>query len=591
MLNYNRLKKDQILFLFNNRCKAHNMRYTEHPSCYEKEKPDCSLVNERVGFLDLECVVPDTLILTQQGLKEISHIHIGERVLTHKNRWQKVTKVFKKEVDEEMQHIGTSKAPTLHITGEHPLYVVDAPINSRGCVSFSERLSFSNPYFLESKKVSTQHLTVNIKPEKSIWKDIKSINVGKKPKSDHHNTSNVSEEIEVSDDFLRLIGLFLGDGYCNENSIELSPSEKDDKFIEIASNEFTRINAKFKISQSNQSKKLKRFNVNNKQLASFFKLFYNDEKEKFLPIKWLNLPEERFMCIIEGLLLSGGSKYKQKVALTNTAKQLMEQIYTRLLYTGSRVRLYKYPSTSKGKIQGRVIKGVKDVYILSFYEEKQRRTFDVLDYRFNKISGIEKSHYKGVVYNLAVEEDESYIANGVTVHNCSNLDANWGIILSYAIKVKDSDKIYQGVINKSDVTKFHADQTDKRILTQLIKDLQNFDRIVAHFGRRFDIPYMRTRALMMGLDFPAFGSIKNDDTWVFAKKKLKLNSNRLDTIEMALFGEAKKTRLMSKYWIGAARGDTDALKYIVDHNVQDVLTLERIWYKLRDYASVTNCSI
>jgi uncharacterized protein YprB with RNaseH-like and TPR domain len=174
---------------------------------------------------------------------------------------------------------------------------------------------------------------------------------------------------------------------------------------------------------------------------------------------------------------------------------------------------------------------------------------------------------------------------------CSNLDANWGIILSYCIKVKDSDKIYQGVINKSDVAKFHADQTDKRILTQLIKDLQNFDRIVAHFGRRFDIPYMRTRALMMGLDFPAFGSIKNDDTWVFAKKKLKLNSNRLDTIEMALFGEAKKTRLMSKYWIGAARGDTDALKYIVDHNIQDVLTLERIWYKLRDFSSCTNCSI
>lgn len=174
---------------------------------------------------------------------------------------------------------------------------------------------------------------------------------------------------------------------------------------------------------------------------------------------------------------------------------------------------------------------------------------------------------------------------------CSNLDANWGIVLSWCIKEKGSNKIYSDIITKKDVEKFPTDQTDKRIVTHLIQEIQNFDRIVAHFGRRFDIPYMRTRALIMGLDFPAFGSIKNDDTWVFAKKKLKLNSNRLDTIEMALFGEAKKTKLMSKYWIGAARGDADCLKYIMEHNIQDVLTLERIWFKLKDFSSNTSCSI
>jgi uncharacterized protein YprB with RNaseH-like and TPR domain len=173
----------------------------------------------------------------------------------------------------------------------------------------------------------------------------------------------------------------------------------------------------------------------------------------------------------------------------------------------------------------------------------------------------------------------------------SNLNANWGIILSYCIKVKDSDKIYQGVISKADVTSYRADQTDRRIVEELIKDLESFDRLVTHYGRKFDIPYIRTRALSMNINFPGFGSIKNDDTWCMARKKLRLHSNRLDVIEEALFGSSQKTKLVSKYWIGASRGDTKDLKYILEHNIFDVLALEKIWYKLQEYVSKTNCSI
>jgi len=173
----------------------------------------------------------------------------------------------------------------------------------------------------------------------------------------------------------------------------------------------------------------------------------------------------------------------------------------------------------------------------------------------------------------------------------SNLDANWGIMLSYCIKDKDSNRIYSSVITKRDIGKYNADQTDKRIITKLIKDLKRFDRIVTHYGRRFDIPYIRTRALIMRISFPFFGSIQNDDTWVIARRKLKLNSNRLATIEKALIGKGTKTHLEPKYWIAGARGDKKALEYILDHNIKDVLALEKIWYKLRDFVSKTNCSI
>ena len=34
------------------------------------------------------------------------------------------------------------------------------------------------------------------------------------------------------------------------------------------------------------------------------------------------------------------------------------------------------------------------------------------------IDNIERYNYKGITYNLEVEDDNSYIANGVVVHNC-----------------------------------------------------------------------------------------------------------------------------------------------------------------------------
>lgn len=38
-----------------------------------------------------------------------------------------------------------------------------------------------------------------------------------------------------------------------------------------------------------------------------------------------------------------------------------------------------------------------------------------------KITAIKKKHITGKLYNLAVENDETYIANGIVVHNCRSL--------------------------------------------------------------------------------------------------------------------------------------------------------------------------
>ena len=53
MLNLRKLKKDEIIWMFEHKCK-HKHNFLEHPKCYENEKPSSSPINEKIGYLDIE---------------------------------------------------------------------------------------------------------------------------------------------------------------------------------------------------------------------------------------------------------------------------------------------------------------------------------------------------------------------------------------------------------------------------------------------------------------------------------------------------------------------------------------------------------
>ena len=53
MLNLRKLKKDEIIWMFEHKCK-HGHNFLEHPKCYENEKPSSSPINEKIGYLDIE---------------------------------------------------------------------------------------------------------------------------------------------------------------------------------------------------------------------------------------------------------------------------------------------------------------------------------------------------------------------------------------------------------------------------------------------------------------------------------------------------------------------------------------------------------
>jgi len=170
----------------------------------------------------------------------------------------------------------------------------------------------------------------------------------------------------------------------------------------------------------------------------------------------------------------------------------------------------------------------------------------------------------------------------------SNLDANFGIMLSYAILDGTDGTITGSVISAGDIAKAKPGQEDRRITQLCIADLQRFDRIVGYYSKRFDVPYVRTRALIDHLPFPAWGSIIHTDLYDVIKRKFKLHSNRLENACRVLLGTTNKTHIDTTFWRGGVRGDSKSLKYIWDHNTADVVDLKALYDKTIEFVNLTD---
>lgn len=168
-----------------------------------------------------------------------------------------------------------------------------------------------------------------------------------------------------------------------------------------------------------------------------------------------------------------------------------------------------------------------------------------------------------------------------------NFKANYGILLTYAIKEYHKAEILSGKITTEEVrSKF----LDKELTKRLLKDFSIFDVVVTYYGSRCDLPYMRTRALRWKLKFPSYGYKKHIDMYYLVKAKLSLNKNSLQNA-CALLGIKGKNHVFGDVWLRAVTGHQPSIDYIHDHNLRDVIILEKLYDRMITFSAKTNRSI
>lgn len=164
---------------------------------------------------------------------------------------------------------------------------------------------------------------------------------------------------------------------------------------------------------------------------------------------------------------------------------------------------------------------------------------------------------------------------------CTNLNADWGYVLSVAWKWYGEDKVWVKSIDTTGV--YNDDRTnDVGVVKYFAAVMEGADAQVTWYGKRFDLPYMQARLVYHGL--PPMPEVPHVDGWAIAKYKLKLSSNRLANLENFLGITGYKTPVGGKNWQKAAAGYPDAMAYVVEHNKKDVELTEMVYDRLKPFA-------
>lgn len=122
---------------------------------------------------------------------------------------------------------------------------------------------------------------------------------------------------------------------------------------------------------------------------------------------------------------------------------------------------------------------------------------------------------------------------------------------------------------------------DRALVAEIWKILDEADIVVAHNGDRFDIRKINARFIYHG--FPPPSPYKTIDTLKVARKYFMFDSNRLNDVGSYLGVGNKLPHMGFKMWQDCMQGDMAAWNMMKKYNIQDVVLLEKVYYKERSW--------
>lgn len=126
--------------------------------------------------------------------------------------------------------------------------------------------------------------------------------------------------------------------------------------------------------------------------------------------------------------------------------------------------------------------------------------------------------------------------------------------------------------------------TEAVLLEPLMEALDDADIVVAHNGAKFDLPTIQGRALVAGFKPPS--PYKIVDTVLVARYEFNFPSNSLEYLS-GILGVDKKDGHKNfpgfELWAECLKGNPEAWAEMKTYNIQDIVTLEQIYLKMRPW--------
>jgi len=386
--------------------------------------------NSEVTYVE-GCFTKGTLISTNPDFKPIEEIKPGDKVLTHKGEYKQVYFTQVREYSGNLYKIKVYGSPNeeLEVTEEHPFL----------CVRRTRKDERNKKWKLEWVRAKDlREGDYLVTPINKIVENKDSYEI-----EITVNKKRIKRKVPLTKEFFRLVGYYLAEGSISKKSyLRFSFGLHEEHLVEDVKQLLRKC---FGVNKFYEfvHKKYKGVDVvvASSELCRIFEIFGTSSESKKIP-HWMMLenPEKQKELII-GLFRGDGNYYKKRVKngwlkeifrINTTSFILAKQVREILLRLGIASFInVRDRRKEKRKIMytigigGEFLKPFGDLVGIKVEEKingKKRASMFYVDkdYIYAPIRKISKRFVNNIkVYNFGVLEDESYVANGFAVHNCT----------------------------------------------------------------------------------------------------------------------------------------------------------------------------
>lgn len=427
---------------------------------------------EKFGHPDVIWASPDcfpagALIWTDKGYKNVEDINCFDNVLTHKNRYRKVY-ATQKTNKHDLYKIKISGCEPVNVTSEHPYYVrkkkdIYGVINGK-----KYRVTdLCEPEWIKAKDLTKEYrvgIPINTNSIIPEWNGCVYYTKNLYGITSSRIVNNYSKYMS-DPDFWWLVGRYFGDGYMSKEkaTIEICCAHEED--VEIAP-VLNRLQIKYtkRIKPTTTS-----FIISSKELCTFLEQFGVGAKNKSITPTILDLPVNLLKQFVDGYISADGHwnySYKNPCCtITTISKKLAYGFQMCILKAYKRYGSLIVRNNTNNNICGRKV-NTNIAYTVGFYRDETNRLQYCIEDNIAWVNIREVKHlpsHQTSVYNISVEEDESYTANNIIVHNCSSYS------VAAISRHRRKNKVTGNLDPISDYAKF-CDETNKHMI-ELIKEL------------------------------------------------------------------------------------------------------------------------
>ncbi len=402
-------------------CTGYTCPGISHHLARELKLPD-NLIH--ANLLGMGCFPKGHAVMCEDGIKDISTIHVEDKVWGHDGKPHRVSSIFARPYNGALVVVKPRHLPIMAVTPDHPFLVVRSKMYD-GALARPHKLRKWdwNPQWVKAKDLrKTDFLLIPIAKSNYVSSlrvsdflpviEIKGMayttqRSNLRPDVVHRTTAKPIRNELLTADFMRLCGLFIAEGNAaiygkNRSLITFSYSETEKELI----NETIQTLASLGLAAKVVPNKGRSLNVEvlSSPLARLFRMWFGvGAHNKRLPAWVFNLPDYMKQHLVDGYWAGDGCKNECRTVSNSLAQQMVLLI----------VSLHKSPAWSIDSHNGFKQTPINRVSITQGVD-----TYDDGAYRWQPIRDVSMKDYSGLVHNFSVEDVNSYLVNTCIVHNC-----------------------------------------------------------------------------------------------------------------------------------------------------------------------------